>query len=57
MQIIAAILGVIFWGLILVKIFKSNNPICLFIQRMLIGAICFVIITAGPTLYMRFVEG
>lgn len=56
MQIIFAILGIAFWVVVLVKIFKSNNPACLFIQRMFIGAVCFSIITAGPLIYMRYVD-
>lgn len=57
MHIIAAILGILFWGFILVKIFKSNNAICQFIQRLVIGGICFAIITIGPTLYWRLING
>jgi hypothetical protein len=56
MQIIVAIFGMAFWVVVLVKIFKSNNPTCLFIQRMFIGAVCFAIITAGPLIYMRYVD-
>ena len=56
MQIIFAIFGIAFWVVVLVKIFKSNNPTCLFIQRMFIGAACFAIITAGPLIYMRYVD-
>lgn len=57
MYIIAAILGILFWGFILVKTFKSNNTICHFIQRLVIGGICFAIITIGPTLYWRLING
>lgn len=57
MYIIAAILGILFWGFILVKTFKSNNAICHFIQRLVIGGICFAIITIGPTLYWRLING
>lgn len=56
MQIIVAIFGIAFWVVVLVKIFKSNNPTCLFIQRMFIGAVCFAIITTGPLIYMRYVD-
>lgn len=56
MQILFAILGIAFWVVVLVKIFKSNNPTCLFIQRMFIGAVCFAIIIAGPLIYMRYVD-
>ncbi len=56
MQIVFTILGMVFWVVVLVKVFKSNNPTCRFIQRMFIGAICFAIITAGPLIYMRYVD-
>ncbi|MCS3770399.1 hypothetical protein HNP12_004539 [Aeromonas hydrophila] len=56
MQIVFAIFGMAFWVVVLVKVFKSNNPTCRFIQRMFIGAICFAIITAGPLIYMRYVD-
>lgn len=57
MHIIAAILGVLFWGFVLVKIFKSNSPLCQFIQRLIIGAICLTIINIGPILYWRLIDG
>lgn len=57
MHIIAVILGILFLGFSLFKIFKSDNSICQFIQRLIIGAICLAIITIGPVLYWRLING